>query len=437
MSTHRYEAPHVLTQDYDDRWLSPGAVEVTDGRITAVGPADVTSIADDVSVHRLDGVLLPGFVDAHAHSPMVLLRGVGEGLPVDRWLTEVMWTREGRLTPGDVHCGMRLGAATLLAGGITTSAEMYFHPEQMGAAAREVGLRCIIAPPLLITDELTQLGTWQEQLATIAALAQEYAQNDLIEIAVGPHAAYSVPEKPLREAGRVAAEHDLLLHIHVAEQQHEDALIRERYGLSVPAYLDDLGVLEARVLAAHGVWLDDEDIARFAERGVGVAHCPMSNGKHASGIAPVTDLRAAGVPVAIATDGPASHDRLDPFEEMRAAVRLARLRAGDANALGPRDALRMVTREAAAALGRDDLGALEVGRRADLVHLGIDPVALSPVIEKEDLLTHLVWSGSPALVRDVWVEGRQVVADGRVTALDVVEVATEAAERARRLARPA
>lgn len=430
----RYLAPHVLTQDADDRWLSPGVVDVVDGRIDAVGRPQDAPDRPYARIHQLAGMLLPGFVDAHAHSPMVLLRGAGEGLPVDRWLTEVMWPREGRLSPDDIGWGMRLGAAELLAGGVTTSCEMYFRPHVMAAAAREAGLRCLVASPLLVSEGPNVLGTWERQLETAAAFAAEHRDDPLIQGVIGPHAAYTVPEAPMREAGRIAAVEGLLLHLHVAEGEHEGDAIRGRFGVSVPRYLERLGVLEARVLAAHGVWLDDDDIAIFAEHDVAVAHCPNSNGKHASGLAPVMALRAAGVPVAIATDGPASHDRLDVFAEMRAAIRMARLRERDASVLGPVQAIRMVTTEAARAIGRDDLGAIEVGRRADLVLVDTDP--LRPVVERQDLLTHLVWSGSPALVRSVWVEGRQVVVDGEVTTVDVHRAAAEVTSRAARIAAP-
>lgn len=436
MSTvDRYIAPHVLTQDADERWLSPGVVDVVGGRIDAVGSPDEVPDRPNAHVHQLSGMLLPGFVNTHAHSPMVLLRGAGEGLPVGRWLTEVMWPREGRLTPEDIGWGMRLGAAEMLAGGITTSSEMYFQPEVMAAAVREVGLRCLVAPPLLISDGLGAMGTWEQQLEAAVAFAEANRDDPLIDGVIGPHAAYTVPEVPLREAGRIAASEGLLLHLHVAEGEHEGDGIREQYGVSVPRYLEQLGVLEARVVAAHGVWLDDDDIGVFARHGVAVAHCPSSNGKHASGLAPVTALRAAGVPVAIATDGPASHDRLDVFAEMRAAIHLARLRERDASVLGPVDALRMVTSEAARAIGRDDLGAIEVGRRADLVL--VDSDRLRPVVEPRDLLTHLVWSGTPESVRAVWVEGRRVVTDGEVTTIDVGRAAAEVTDRALRLAAPA
>jgi 5-methylthioadenosine/S-adenosylhomocysteine deaminase len=429
----RYQAPHVLTQDAEDRHLSPGVVDVVDGRIEWVGPPAEAPERPALVTHELDGVLVPGFVNTHAHSAMTPLRGAGEGLPVDRWLAEVMWPREAALTEDDVHWGMTLGAAQLLSGGITTSVEMYFHPAAVAAAARTAGLRTIVTPPVLVAEDLHRFGTWQEQLDVAVALATDLRDDPMVEVGLGPHSAYAVPEEPLRVAAALAGEHDLLLHIHVAEGEHEGDAIAAEHGVTVPRYLERLGFLEHRLLAAHGVWLTDDDIELFAANRVGVAHCPLSNGKHASGLAPVRALRAAGVPVGIATDGPASHDRLDPFEEMRAAIRSARLREGDAAIMGPRDALRMVTSEAARACGREDVGAIEAGRHADLV-LVARGHEQTPVVEDDDVLTHLVWSGSPRAVRAVWVGGRQVVRDGEVVTVDVGEAATEVTARARRLA---
>ena len=433
-TTDRYQAAHVITKDAQDRWLSPGVVDVVDGRITWVGTPEDAPPLEDGQVHDVRGALLPGFVDTHAHTPMVLLRGAGEGLPVDRWLTEVMWPREAQLTEDDVRVGMTFGAAQLLTNGWTTSAEMYFHPDAMADGAQAAGLRCVIGPPLLVAEGMEALGPWEQQLESAVAFAERYRDVPTIDGAISPHSAYAVSEVPLREAGRVAADQDLLLHTHVAEMQHEGDEITAEHGVTVPRYLESIGVLEAQVLAAHGVWLTDDDIACLAEHRVGVAHCPGSNGKHASGTAPVTELKAAGVPVAIATDGPASHDRLDPFEEMRLAIRTARLRAGQADAMSAADALTMVTRDAATALGRDDLGAIEAGRRADLLAIDTAAPDLVPVTEPGDLLTHLVWSGSPSLVRRVWVDGREVVTDGQAVEVDAATLAADVTSRARRLA---
>jgi 5-methylthioadenosine/S-adenosylhomocysteine deaminase len=434
VTVQRITAAHVLTQDPASRLLSPGTVEVSDGRITAVGtPEELGEPAPGVDVVEFDGIVLPGFVDAHAHTPMVLLRGAGEGLPVDRWLTEVMWPREARLTEDDIRVGMLAGGAQLLRGGITTSVEMYFAPDAMAEACHEVGLRSVIAPPLLVSAELeAKLGSWESQLDAMVAFARAHRDDALVDGIIGPHSAYSVPLEPLRAAAEAARGEGLLLHVHVAEGEHEGDGIRAEYGVSVPRYLADHGVLDGPVLAAHGVWLDADDIAVFAAHGTAVAHCPGSNGKHASGLAPVTDLRRAGVPVAIATDGPASHDRLDLYAEMRLAIRYARLRDRDAAALGAIDALAMVTTEAARAIGRDDLGVIAPGARADLQHVATD--RLGPVVEPADLLTHLVYSATPDDVTDVWVEGRRVVVDGVVTTVDEAALARDVTARARRIA---
>ena len=430
MSVVRHRARYLLTMEADPEVIKDGVVDVADGRVAWSGPAS-TAPAHSGRVESHRGLLMPGFVNTHAHSPMVLLRGAGEGLPVGRWLTEVMWPREGKLTAEDVHWGMTLGAAELLGNGITTTHEMYFFGDAVAEAASEAGLRTVVTPPLLVDDELALLGSWESQLDAISGLADRFADHELITVGVGPHSAYALEEGPLRAVTKLAAERDLHVQIHLAEAENEGDGVHSQHGMSVPAYLESIGMLDLRVVAAHGIWLDDADIELLARYRVGVAHCPMSNGKHASGICRVKDLRAAGVPVGIATDGPSSHDRLDVFEEMRAAIRFARLRDG-ADAMVPADALVMATREAGQVLGRLDLGHLTPGARADMVL--VDTCPLVPVVDESDLITHLVYSGSPELVRSVWVEGRQVVDHGSCTTVDIEEARSQVTTRARRLA---
>ncbi|CAN5800112.1 amidohydrolase [soil metagenome] len=427
----RYRPEWLLSMEGGPHLISDGAVDVSDGQVVWSGPF---SEAPQLSAptQPLSGLLMPGFVNCHAHSPMVLLRGAGEGLAVDRWLTEVMWPREGLLTEEDVWWAMTMGAGELLANGITTSHEMYFFSTTVAEAAEAAGIRCVVTPPILTGEDLTRFGSWQTQLGDSVGLVDRYSDNDLITVGVGPHSAYAIAEAPLRAVTELAADRDLHVHLHVAEGRHEGDGVLAEHGVTVPRYLEAIGLLECRVVAAHGVWLTSDDITLFAGHRVGVAHCPMSNGKHASGIAPVAELRAAGVPVGIATDGPSSHDRLDPFEEMRAAIRMARLRSSDASAMNPADALTMATREAATVLGRDDLGALTAGCRADM--LQVDTATLGPVTEPADLLTHLVYSATPAHVRSVWVGGRQVVADGTNITIDMDSARAEMTQRARRLA---
>ena len=427
----RYRVDHLLTMADGPSLHSPSIVDVEGGRVLWSGPAERAPVHEG-PVDNLHGLLIPGLVNTHAHTPMVLLRGAGEGLPVSRWLTEVMWPREGRLTPEDVEAAMTLGAGELLLNGITTSHEMYFLAEGVARSATAAGLRCVVTPPVLVAADLARFGTWQEQVDQMVDLAERWAGDPLVTVGFGPHSAYALSEETLLRVAELSGAHRMHIQIHLEEQAGEGDEVRQRTGLSVTAYLDRLGIFTTRAVAAHGVWLGPSDIEILAARPVGVAHCPSSNAKHASGMAPVAELRKAGVAVGLGTDGPASHDRLDLFEEMRWALRIARLRAGEAGAMGPLDVLTMATVEGAALLGRDDIGRLAPGCRADMVL--IDTESLVPVVEEGDLLTHLVYSGSPSLVRDVWVEGKRVVADRQPLNVDMADARSDVTARARRLA---
>jgi 5-methylthioadenosine/S-adenosylhomocysteine deaminase len=427
----RYVADYLITMEGEPTVITGGVVDVREGEVTWSGPADAAPSHDGDEV-RLEGMVTPGFVNTHAHTPMVLLRGAGEGLPVDRWLAEVMWPRESRLTAEDVWWGMTLGASQLLGGGVTTTHEMYFFSGAVAEASVSAGIRTVATSPILTGELFAHFGTWESQLDGIVDLADQHRSHPSITVGLAPHSAYALSEECLKGVAAVAAVNGLHIHIHVAEGEHEGAGVAERYGTTVPRYLADIGILDSPVVAAHCVWMTDDDIRLFAEASVGVAHCPVSNGKHASGVARVSEMRAAGIPVAVATDGPSSHDRLDMFEEMRAALRMARLRSGDASAMTPSDVLTMATREAGAVLGRSDLGHLGPGARADLVQIDIS--GLGPVIDDQDLITHLVYSGSPEIVRSVWVGGQQVVGDGAPLLVDIVLARDEVISRARRLA---
>ena len=418
--------------------IADGAVDVgDDGRIAWCGPAvDAPEAGPGTAVHRT-GILMPSLINAHCHTPMVLLRGAGEGLPVDRWLHEVMWPRESKLTDDDVRVGMRLGAAELLANGITTSTEMYFWGQAMADGATDAGLRCLVTPGVIEDPGFTPLGDWRDQLDEMVAFRDRWSGNELIRAGMAAHAAYSVSRECLSAIAARAAQTGMPVHIHLAEQQWEDAAVRERSGgLAAPAYLESLGLLDCDVIAAHCVWLTPDDIEVLARNDTAVVHCPCSNAKHASGVAPVTEMQAAGLRVAIGTDGPASHHRLDLFEEMRTAIRTARIRSGDAQTFEPAEALRMTTAGAAEVLGWAELGRLAPGCWADMMALSTSEPALHPVIVGEDdPLSRIVWSGSPGAVSGVWVAGRKVVDDGRVLTLDVAETVADAETRARRLAR--
>jgi 5-methylthioadenosine/S-adenosylhomocysteine deaminase len=427
----RFTARALVVGDRAGTVIHDAVLDVTDGRIGWVGPAAEAPSAEDVEVVELPGVLLPGLVNTHSHAAMVLFRGQGEGLPLDRWLQEVMWPREARLTPEDVEVAMAAASAEMLGNGVTTSVEMYFHPERIAAAVGRTGARALIATPLL---PLPGLPPFDEQLRAAVELAAGAPADGTVEYGIGPHAAYTVPLPVLRDAATAAREHGLLLHLHVAETATEGADLLAAHGLSVPALLAAHDVLGGRVLAAHCVHMDDGDLELWAEYDVAVAHCPASNAKLASGIAPLRAMLDRGIRVGMGTDGPASNDGLDLFADLRLAASLARLAGRSATALTAAEAVWLATGAAADAVGRPDLGQLEAGRRADLVHVDTRNLVFEPVGDPGDVLAHLVWSGAGRHVRDVWVGGRQVVDDGVSTTVDTEELRLEVATRAARLA---
>ncbi|HSQ37756.1 MAG TPA: amidohydrolase [Acidimicrobiia bacterium] len=419
----RYQADYVLPMDPGFSLYSPGFVDIAAGRVVAAGPAEqAPPLGRGDAEHRVGGLVMPGLVNCHAHSAMTVLRGAGEGLPLDRWLREVIWRREAGLTPEDARLGMLVGAAEMLLGGTTTSAEMYFHAGAVAEAAIEAGLRILVFPAVAEAPGWERFGTPSDMVRSAVALRERLAGADLVEVGLGPHSAYTLGDASLREVAETAAAASMPVHIHLAETRAEGGPVAARTGRTVAAHLARLGLFAARTTAAHCVWLTEADIALLAEHRVGVAHCPGSNGKLASGIAPVAAMRRAGIRVGLGTDGPASNDNLDLWEEGRLALLYARLRDLDASALALEDALRMATSEAAAALGRDDIGSLLPGRRADMIRLSLEDIVYDPVLQPRDVLAHLVWAGSSRDVTDVWVGGRQVV-EGRVCRTVEVEAA--------------
>jgi 5-methylthioadenosine/S-adenosylhomocysteine deaminase len=437
----RLTAPVVLPCDEQCTVLRDAVVDVdSTGRIAHIGPSAEAPPAPGPE-SALTGILLPGLINTHAHTAMTGLRGLGGDLPLMRWLTEVIWPAEARVDAADVRTGMLVGTLEMLSAGITTSVEMYFHSEAVVDAVLAAGSRAVVTPGIIAAPGWDRLGTWEQMLEGISrwidADGIRFGPGERIELGYGPHAAYTLPPEALAATGAAARERGALLHIHVAETVGEDTSIRDQYG-SVPLLLEHLGVFGsddsgrgARVLAAHAVQLSDTDIAVLARHRAGVAHCPGSNSKLASGIARLLDLRAAGIAVGLGTDGPASHDNLDLWDDVRLAARLARLSTGDAAALTAAQALLLATRGGAAAIGRDDLGSLRPGGWADLVHIGADDAAFATGLDVPDgqLLANLVWAAGARAVRDVWVGGEPVLRGGTSTRVDSVEA--QAALRSR------
>jgi 5-methylthioadenosine/S-adenosylhomocysteine deaminase len=356
-------------------------------------------------------------------------------LPLERWLSESVWPREALLTDEDVYWGMTLGAAELLANGTTTTCEQYRHPAPVAEAVLDAGIRAVYTPGIFeVPGSPDGPGQHWEVLLTEACELFDALEGSAgrLHLGFGPHAVYTVPPEGLRTIAAEAARRDALVQIHLSETAAECDVVRDRYGMSAPALLADVGALDGRVLAAHAVWLDDEEIDLLAARDVAVAHCPGSNGKLGSGVARVPRLLERGVRVGLGTDGPASNDDLHLWDEMRLAAILARSVAADPGVLSTRTALRLATRSGGEALGLP-VGSLEVGRPADLIRLRTDDARFVPGLNADELLAHLVWAGAGYLVTDVWVAGEAVVEAGHCTRIDSERARSEVGQRARRL----
>ena len=412
--------------------IAGGAVDIgADGRIAAVGRPDELGPAPG-PVRPVGGLLMPGLVNVHAHTPMSLIRSVGDGLPLMRWLKEAVWPLEGRMTPDDAHVGMLLGSAEMLLAGVTTSCEMYLFEAEVVEAAARTGARLVITPGVI--SALTPDGNVEPRIDEITEFHRTHHRpEERITVGFAPHSIYDLTPAQCGEIAARAQAVGALFHIHLEETRSEREQVLAAHGASATQLLADHGALQGPVLGAHGVWLDETDRRLLGEAGAAVAHCPQSNLKLGSGIAPVADLLAAGVTVGVGTDGPASNDDLDLWEELRLAPLLARGAGHDPEAMAAPAALTLATSRAARALALPDVGHLSPGTWADVVRVDLDVPAFAP-LRPENLLTQLVFAGSSRFVTDVWVAGRPVVADRRLTTVDVAAVMAEGQRRADRLA---
>ena len=402
----------------DAGWIVPiepaGALEeqaliVDAGRIVALVPVAVADVQYEAR-ERLalpHHVLLPGLVNAHTHAAMTLFRGIADDVPLQVWLEQHIWPREGRFaSPEFVYDGARLAAAEMLRGGVTCCNDMYYFPDASARAFLEVGMRAMLGLPVL--DFPTPYaadadGYLQQGLAIRDALKHE----PRLAFSLSPHAPYTVGDATWEKIVVFARQLDLPIQTHLAETAHEVAQGREQHGRTPLDRLHALGATGPGFIAIHGVHLSAGDIALLATQGCHVVHCPISNMKLGSGIAPVASLLAHGVNVALGTDGAASNNRLDLFGEMRVATLLAKVATGDPSVLPAQQALRCATLAGAQALGLDrDIGSLVVGKQADIVAVDLSPLDATPCY---DPVSHLVHAVGREAVTDVWVAGKRVV----------------------------
>lgn len=419
----------ILTGDESETIHAPGDFVIDGDRIAYVGPR-----YDGEAHTRVDAgghLLLPGFINAHTHSGMSIFRSLADDADLMAFLTDRVWPREIRLTPEDVYAGSVLSAIEMLKSGVTTYVDMYFFEDALAQAALDTGLRALITPTVLAVPEWEgRLGTWEQQLARGIAWARQWEGRDgRIHAGLGPHAPYTVPLDALAEIAIEAVRHDLPVNIHLVETTLERDNFNRRGRGSTARVLGELGFFDARVIAAHSIWVDPGDLDIYHRHRVGVAHCPQSNMKLGAGIAPVVAMLNHRVAVGLGTDGAATNNNLDLWEEMRLAPLLAKVNALDPTVLPAHDAFALATRLGAEAIHLPDIGVLAPGRKADVVMLDLAQTTAVPIFEPGTYLDHVVYSMGRESVDSVWVNGRRVVQEGEVLHVDEAAV-REAAQRA-------
>ena len=405
-------------------------VDRDSGRIEVVGPHPSADRDIDAELDAAGGLVIPGLVNAHTHAAMTLLRGYADDKPLETWLREDIWPAEAALTPEDVRAGAELGIVEMIRSGTTAFADMYFHVPEVVAAVEAAGVRARVGHGAVTVgkDDAEARADVEESIRI--ARAFDGAADGRVRTAVMPHSLTTVSEPLLREAAAAARDDGIPVHYHANETEAEvDPIVADRSTRPL-AYADDVGALTAEDFLAHAVHVDDSEIDRLAATGAAVVHCPASNMKLASGIAPVQALFDAGVTVALGTDGAASNNDLDLFDEVRDAAMVGKLAADDAAAVPAAAAVRMATRGGAAALSLPG-GRIEAGAAADLAVVDLDAPHLIP---QHDLVSHLAYAARGDDVRHTVCDGEILMRDREVLTLDEARVIGTARERAADLA---
>ena len=430
---------HILTMDEDLHQYDPGGIAIKGKAIVGVGPESEIkeNYAANEIINCAGKILMPGLVNAHTHVPMTLMRGLADDLRLDVWLLGFMMPVEREFVSSDfVQLGTKLACAELIRSGVTCFADMYYFEEDVAIATSEAGLRAVCSQTVL-KFPTPDAKSYEESLAYARDFIQRWKGHSLIVPSVAPHAPYTCTNEILQATSLLAQEFDVPLHTHLSETFLEvENMRKETGGMAVIPFVKKQGLFEAKVLAAHCVHVDPGEIRTLAHAGAGVSHNPSSNLKLGSGIAPVSKMLEAGINVGIGTDGPASNNDLDMFEEIRLTAFLAKGISGDPTIIPAATALTMGTRLGAKALHIGDItGSLESGKRADLILIDINPIHNSPRYnhEPDNAYASIVYASKSTDVTDVMVNGNWVLRNRVLLTLDQEELKYQAGQYAKRI----
>ncbi|MEO7539945.1 MAG: amidohydrolase [Pyrinomonadaceae bacterium] len=408
----------IITMDSARHIIEDGAIAIKNGRIEMVGTRKsvVARVRARRTINAAGKVVIPGLINTHTHVPMTLFRGISDDLDLQDWLTKYIFPAEAKnVNEQFVRAGTRLGLAEMIRGGTTTYCDMYYFEDAIADESKRAGVRGVLGETIIdfpVADNKTNA----EAMAYTEKFLRKWANDSLIVPAIAPHAPYTVSTEHLKAIRTLSEKLNAAVVTHVSETKKERDDILAQKGATPAKYLDSIGFLSNRVIAAHNVWLTPEEIDIYAARGVGAAHCPQSNMKLASGTAPVPAMLAKGIAVGLGTDGAASNNDLDMWEEMDTAAKLHKLISGDPKTLPAEQAFEMATIGGARALHLEKLiGSIEDGKRADIVIVDMDALNQTPYY---NLYSHLVYATKAADVRSVIIEGKPVMIDRRLLTLN-------------------
>ncbi|MFA6056504.1 MAG: amidohydrolase family protein [Thermodesulfovibrionales bacterium] len=413
---------YVLTMDENLAITEKGAVAVKEKQILEVGKTDEI-LKRYTSVNIMEGkgrVVMPGLINTHTHAAMVYFRGIADDLPLTEWLNNHIWPAENKwLSPEFISDAIELACLEMLKGGITTYNDMYFFEDAAGKAAKRIGMRAVLGSGILDFPSVSAKTT-DEYLDNAERFVHNWKGDELITPCIAPHALYTCGTETLKKSKAMAGKLDVPLHIHLAETRWEVEEIKLRYKMRPVEYLADLGFLDETVLAAHCIWLEDNEIELLAKHKVGVSHCMESNLKLASGFAPVATMLAAGVKVTFGTDGAASNNDLNILSEMSTTAKVHKALSNNPTVLDAKTIVLMATRWGAEVLGLGrKVGSLEKGKTADVISINLAKPHLTPIY---NIYSHIVYAAMASDVDFVMVNGKIVVNNGGLLTADETEI---------------
>jgi len=425
----------VLVMDETDHTIRNGAVAIEEGKIIAVGEKqDIESLytAGEI-INAPDSLIMPGLVNCHNHAPMTYFRGLADDLELMDWLNNYIFPAEAMFVNRDFsYLGGLLACAEMIKSGTTTFCDMYIFEDELARAAKEASMRCLVGE-VLFDFPSPSFKTPDEGLKYSESLIQKWANDPLVNIFVEPHALYTCSSNLLRESKKLADKYGVYLGTHYLESRSEREQLTKKFGKSPTSFLKDLGYLSERFIAFHCVCLEEEDMRIFADHGCKVVHNPESNMKLASGIAPVPEMIKVGVTVGLGTDGCASNNNLDMFQEMDTAAKLHKVAKLDPTVMDAKTIVRMATCEGAKALGMENIcGSLKAGMKADIIIINLNKPHLTPLY---NVYSHIVYAVNGADVDTVLIDGKVVMKNRQLLTLhedDIIAKVEETATRIRK-----